>query len=37
MSKKTKTLKLAVGVKKDITVMVHDAPIYEDGKSLAVI
>lgn len=35
MSKmKTKTMKLEIGAKKDIVVMVHDAPIYEDRKSL---
>lgn len=35
MSKKTKTMRLVIGAKKEITVLVQDAPIYEDGKSLA--
>lgn len=32
---KTKTMKLEIGAKKDIVVMVQNAPIYEDRKSLA--
>lgn len=36
MSKlKTKTMKLEVGANKEITVWVQNAPVYEDGNSLA--